>query len=334
MAKQTRIRVEEPMVQGAVSCETGADWIKPWRLPFDALKLFPPEDGLVARAEMPAGVRLHIRTDSAVIELSVLPRAEARLFDLTIGGTLVRSHTLPANAECLRFADLPAGDKDVEIWLSHIHPVALRWLGLEPGASFALPRDTRPRWTTYGSSISHCGSAHSPSRTWPACVARSRGFNLTCLGFGGNCHIEPMIARVIRDLPADFISLKLGINVMGASSLSPRTFRPAIIGLVQILRETHADVPVALISPIVSPPREDTANAVGLSLRGMRREAEDAAERLRACGDTNLSYFSGLELFGAELVDAYLPDLLHPNGDGYEVLARNFEAVVLGHIPL
>ena len=57
MAKQTRIRVEEPMVQGAVSCETGADWIKPWRLPFDALKLFPPEDGLVALPQLP-GLRL------------------------------------------------------------------------------------------------------------------------------------------------------------------------------------------------------------------------------------------------------------------------------------
>ena len=55
-------------------------------------------------------------------------------------------------------------------------------------------------------------------------VARDQNFNLTCLGYGGQCHLDSMVARMIRDLPANFISMCLGINIQGASSLGPRAF--------------------------------------------------------------------------------------------------------------
>ena len=67
-----------------------------------------------------------------------------------------------------------------------------------------------------------------------------------------------MIARMIRDLPADFLSMKVGINIQGGNTLNERTFRAAIIGFVQIVREKHPDTPFAVISPIYSPPRETT----------------------------------------------------------------------------
>jgi lysophospholipase L1-like esterase len=45
-------------------------------------------------------------------------------------------------------------------------------------------------------------------------------------------------------------------------------------------------------------------------------------------GDDNLHYADGQDLFGADLVDEYLPDALHPSGDGYEVMGRNFVRLV------
>jgi lysophospholipase L1-like esterase len=176
---------------------------------------------------------------------------------------------------------------------------------------------------TYGSSITHCGSAHSPARTWPAVAARLRGLNVTSLGYGGQCHMDPLVAMMIRDLPADFISLKVGINMVGGS-VSPRTYRPLLTGMVRIIREKQPLTPIAVISPIISPPREETPGATGMTLRLMRQELETAVARLRECGDANVHYVDGLELFGPELVADYLPDLLHPNGDGYEIMGRNF----------
>jgi hypothetical protein len=115
----------------------------------------------------------------------------------------------------------------------------------------------------------------------------------------------------------------VGINVYGASSLNLRTFRPAIIGFVQIIRERHPDVPFVVMSPIYSPPREETPNVVGMTLRIMREEVEAAVETLRAHGDRHLYYVNGLEILGPEH-GHLLPDELHPNAEGYRLMGRNF----------
>ncbi|MBN2451223.1 MAG: GDSL family lipase [Lentisphaeria bacterium] len=323
------IRVDASMMEGAVSLEEGDGWLKPWRLPFEDRCLFPPDDGLAARAEMAAGVRLRFRTDSRVVGVSVAAVSGPIPVDVTRGADLLASGVIPPGAEQVLFEDLPEGENTLEVWFGQTSVVRIRALLLEQMAGLSVPPDRRPRWITYGSSISHCGAAHSPARTWPATAARLRGLHLTCLGYGGQCHMEPMVARMIRDLPADFISLKLGINVCGAASLSPRTFRPAIIGMVRILRERHPLIPIAVISPIVSPPREDAANAVGLSLKAMRREVADAVKRLQDRGDGQVHGVDGLSLFDEAWIADYLPDLLHPNGDGYDLMGRRFAEVVI-----
>ncbi|MBM2827335.1 MAG: family lipase [Dehalococcoidia bacterium] len=139
---------------------------------------------------------------------------------------------------------------------------------------------------------------------------------------------------MMRDLPADFISMCVGINIYGQGSLGPRTFGPAIIGFVQILRERHPDTPLAVMSPIYSPPRETTPNVVGFTLRAMREEVAEAVAALQACGDHNIHYVDGLEVFGPEL-GHLLPDELHPNAEGYKIMGNNFlEKVVARVFPL
>ena len=165
---------------------------------------------------------------------------------------------------------------------------------------------------------------------WSGVAARALDLNLTSIGLGGQCHIDPMFARTIRDLPADFITLKLGINVQGAASLSSRTYRPAIIGTIMTIHEKHPKTPIMLISPVCSPPREKNPNAVGMTLEIMRKEMQDACRRIRsATGDDNLYYLSGLKLANAAFAQKYMPDDLHPNGEGYIRMGRNF----LKHLP-
>lgn len=315
--------------QGAVSLQRTDEWIMPWRLPYEERALFPP-DLLLERAAMPAGVRLAFRSDAALVAGTVVPSAEATRIDLCCDGAPVGSVDL-AGRERFRFDGLPAGDKLIELWLPQFGEFRLRALELSDGATVAPFDDRRPHWITYGSSITHCRSAASPTRTWPAIVARERGLNLTCLGFGGQCHLDPMIARLIRDLPADFLSMCVGINVYGSGSLNARTFRPAIIGFVRIVRERHPDTPFAVLSPIYSPPREGTSNAAGLTLRQMREEVAAAVDALRSRGDRHLHYVDGLDLFGPDL-GHLLPDDLHPNAEGYQVMGRHFLRRVVAEI--
>ena len=94
----------------------------------------------------------------------------------------------------------------IELWLPQFGSFQLRNLEIDDGATLQPFADARPQWVTYGSSITQCRTAASPTQTWPAIVARQHGLNLTCLGYGGQCHLDAMVARMIRDLPADYIA--------------------------------------------------------------------------------------------------------------------------------
>ena len=154
-------------------------------------------------------------------------------------------------------------------------------------------------------------------------VARARDFNLTSLGFGGQCHADPFIARLIRDLPADFISVKIGINIYGAASLGPRAFRPAVLGTIATIRDGHPETPLAVCSPIWGHDRETAPNAAGLTLVQMRYEVAEAVEAFRRRGDANIHYIDGLKLFDESLAE-FLPDNTHPDAAGYVRMGENF----------
>ena len=323
----TQIRPDNPNLtwQGAISFQRTDDWTMPWRIPYENLALFPP-DALRERAAMPAGVRLSFRSDTQTVGGYVDATEESSGIDLYCDGRFHGWADL-AGQEKFQFKDLPPGEKLIELWLPQFGQFRLRSLELSPESLITPYQDRRPKWVTYGSSITHCRTAERPSETWPAIVAREQGLNLTCLGYGGQCHLDPMVARMIRDLPADFLSMKVGINIYGAGSLNARTFGPAIIGFVQIVREKHPETPFAVISPIFSPPRESTLNSAEFTLAAMREEVAEAVQALKATGDRNIHYFDGLELFGPEHADM-LPDELHPDAQGYKVLAQNFSLKV------
>ena len=315
--------------QGVVSLERTEEWVKPWRIPYEQFDLFPPE-GIGGHGATAAGVRITFRSNSATVagelEFSTpAPVHEPARIDLCADGKLLQTIELDQQGT-FHFEHLPTGQKSIELWLPQQHEFRLQQLELDDGATVAPFEDHQPRWITYGSSITQCSGAASPSQTWPAIVARRRGLNLTCMGFGGQCHLEPMLARLIRDLPVDYLSVCAGINILGGCSLSLRTFRPAIIGFVQIVREKHPDTPLAVISPIYAPQYETAKNPVELNLRIMRQEVAAAVDTLQAHGDRHIHYIDGLRLFGPDISnwDDLVPDGLHPNADGYKALAEHF----------
>ena len=176
-------------------------------------------------------------------------------------------------------------------------------------------------------------------------AARIAGVNLTNLGLGGQCMLDPFVARTIRDLPADVISLKVGINLVNADSMTDRTFGPALHGFLDQVRDGHPATPILLVSPIHCPSVEDhpgpnvaqpdgTYGVVdGLeevrvthpTLNKVRSTIETIVDGRRAAGDTNLHYLDGLTLFGPDDVGD-LPDLLHPNAAGYRRIGERFAA--------
>lgn len=305
---------------GHVSLEQTDTYTRPWRIPFAERALFPPM--LVERAKSQAGVRLAFHSSTRTVAGRIAAAPANQKLDLCIDGKLVATADLNGQTE-FAFKDLPAGEKWVELWLPQRGDFALESLTLDDGATLRQARDDRPRWVTYGSSITHCGDAASPTLTWPAIVARERGLNLQCLGYGGECHLDFEMARMMRELPADYISICAGINIYGRATLSPRTFPAALIGFIRTLREKHPTTPMLVISPIYSFDRETTPNAAEWTLQDYRASVEECVAKLREAGDTHLHYLHGHRLFD-ETQGHLMPDQLHPNAEGYQRMGQNF----------
>ncbi len=360
-----------PLVHGALELERTDRGVLPHRLPAWARAYADPQ--LAMAESTPAAVRLAFRTRATTVEVDAIgtkrvyagmpPRPDGR-YDLVVDGRLVDQAVVAGGdtlaidmmngatelargpAGTVRFTGLPGGSKDVEIWLPHDETtelVALRSdAPLEP-----VPPRPGVRWLHHGSSISQGSNATHPTGTWPAVAARQAGLDLLNLGYAGSAMLDPFVARVIRDNPADLVSLELGINIVNGDVMRLRAFVPAVHGFLDTVREGHPDTPLLVVSPFYGETHEATPGPTmpDLSTGQLRFVAggdptEVAAGKLtlevvraelaavvaqRSPADPRLHLVDGLALYGeTDAATAPLPDGLHPDGDTHQLIGERF----------
>lgn len=358
---------------GAFDFDERPEGISPRRLPAWTRLQIP--QAMDAMLRMPSGVRMTFRTDAREIRLFVqttrlvtppqTPRpvvfdlvvdgAQPRSFSSDQGNTILLDRKNPTQFELVRgaayevaFPDLSAGEKSCELWLPHNAYVEIRALEVDAAATVSpISLPTSRRWIHYGSSISHCMEADQPTGTWPAVAARIARVNLQSLGFGGQCVLDPFVARTIRGANADVISIKTGINIINGDFMRERVFAPVLHGFLDTIREGKPDTPIVLVSPIFCPsaehrPGPTIPNAAGkfvtlagheviqsgcMTLTRVREIIQEVVGVRQRGGDTNLHYLNGLQLFG-EADAGDLPDDLHPNPAGYARMGERFAKAV------
>ncbi|MFC1441809.1 SGNH/GDSL hydrolase family protein [Streptacidiphilus sp. N1-10] len=347
-------------LEGVIDLEHGPDgsWFMPWRLPVADLELHHP--ALVLPAMSACGGRIRVRTaaralrlDAETVRLDGGPDLPG-VCDLLIG-TSLGADTAPApggdrwrradlGEHGAVFADLPPGDKLLELWLPSLAPVRVRGLRALDGLPL-LPAgpDRRPRWTVYGSSITH-GFAlppASPASTWPAVAGRLLGRNVTNLGFGGACLLDPLVARMIGERTTEHITLEIGINIHNTAGLRERTLAPSLHGFLATIRSHQPRVPVTVLGPVHGGEREDSvvacrrnADGSGMEVAGdltlcqMRRIFEDTVEVLKRRGDRALTWMDGRELFsGEDAAVGGLSDGLHPDVRSQGLMGERYAAL-------
>ncbi|MFZ9926738.1 MAG: SGNH/GDSL hydrolase family protein [Candidatus Nanopelagicaceae bacterium] len=345
-------------------------WVSFSRLPLWTWKQFGVS-GLHRWTRFPSGVRLRFRTEASTIalEVHVMPLTIARVveepavarFDLLVDG--VEAATVPAakggqlrlemdgplvtseefirgEGEEITFANLKPGVKEIEIWLPAGALVEIRNISADSEILPPTPSQKK-KWVHYGSSISQCAETERPLDIWSVHASRLLGLDIRNLGLAGECHIDGFVARTIADTPADFISLKLGINVVNGDSMRERSFIPAVHNFLDTIREKKPNTPILIISPIICPfhevnPGPTLIGDVGLT--SMERPATLAAgalnlPKIRAIlekivaerEDAHLYFMNGLELFNEGDL-GMMPDLLHPNSAGYRLMGERFAA--------
>jgi GDSL-like lipase/acylhydrolase family protein/salicyl acyltransferaes SsfX3-like protein len=291
---------------------------------------------LLAKVRMAAGVRLDLETDATAIEWDVAVAQvpdDARPpapFDVVVDGDLVARRHI-AGKGVLAVDGLAPGPKRVQIWLPQFGFTELGPVRLSAGAQVkaAAPR---PKWITYGSSITHCTGAEGPSETWPALVAAAHDWDLRCLGFAGQCQLDPVVARFIRDSPADLISVCLGANIYRRATFSSRSFVPAVTGFLQTIRDGHPDVPLVVQTSIFYGKGEDVPNEVGLTVADLRELLVEAVDVLRDSGYEDLHLIDGHTVFGQG--DGHLlADGVHPNPAGYRLMAQRLAPLLAPRLP-
>ncbi|MGZ3145109.1 GDSL-type esterase/lipase family protein [Lentzea chajnantorensis] len=356
-----------PLVRGAAELEQTDRGLRPHRLPAWVRERYP-DPQLLSVESHPSGVRLVAETEARTVELVLHPTCTAYAgldrprgsVDLVVDGVPAASTVLAAGD--VKEVDLrtgearlvpgrphterhefPEGTKVIEFWLPHNEVVDL--VAVRADAPLRPHDPGRRIWLHHGSSISHGSNAATPTAIWPAVAARHGGVELHNLGLGGSALVDPFTARVLRDRPADLISVKLGINVVNFDAMRLRAFVPAVHGFLDTIRDGHPDTPLVLISPIFCGIHEDmpgpgaidldalasgrrlfTATGVPepgrLTLRVVREALESVVERR---DDPNLSYLDGLRLYGEQdAAELPLPDALHPDTAAHRRIGERF----------
>ena len=374
--------VAASLIHGAVELEATQPTqpgLLPQRLPAWARRQSSDPQLAMAVAQ-PAGVRLVFDTAATWLELDTVPTKRdyvgmpARpdgVYDLLVDGRLAQqasapsgtilridmaagtSTLVPGEVQTLRFTGLAGHVKRVEIWLPHDETTVLVALRSDAPLQAVAARQAR-RWLHHGSSISQGSNASHPSGTWPALAAAHAGVDLLNLGFGGSALLDPFTARTMRDLPADIISVKIGINLVNTDAMRLRAFGPAVHGFLDTIRDGHPHTPLLVVSPVYCGMHEDVPGPTlfdttvlkdgRIAFRAAGRAAETAQGKLtlniireqlgaivqaRRADDMHLHYLDGRELYGAaDSVDLPLPDGLHPGPAAQRLMGERFAALL------
>jgi hypothetical protein len=185
-------------------------------------------------------------------------------------------------------------------------------------------------------------------------AAAAGGVDLVNLGLGGSALLDPFVARVVRDAPADLVSLEIGINLVNTDLMRRRALGPAVHGFLDTVRDGHPDASLLLVSPLLCPIHEQTpgpsaidpasmaAGRVQFVATGDPAEVatgkvtlevvrEELARVVAQRADPRLHLLDGRQLYGAGDVDDHpLPDALHPDSETHRLVGERFARRVFG----
>jgi hypothetical protein len=309
------------------------------RLPDRFKATVPPK--VWSLSQSPAGVRIRLRTDSAVLgieaktgpyKVATSPALGLIGIDLYVNGRYHGS-TLPQKDDGLIKQTWATGVgtemRDITLYLPIGTPTTIQSITLAAGAKVepARPYSNPKPIVYYGSSITQGAQTSNPGMPFPSVLGRWLDMDFINLGFSGNGKGEPALAHAVAEIDAACFVLDYWANP------TPEQFKDTLPGFVDIIRAKHPDTPIIIPGPYYNPSEITASRAGGYQIEKRQYAPTFVAVR-RASGDANIHYVEGFSLISPDHADA-LADARHPNSYGMFLYARGLEPMLrkVLHLP-
>jgi lysophospholipase L1-like esterase len=285
------------------------------------------------RAKVPVGVRLEfISADAEAVEVRYRtpdpgPGAPVFVFTLLEGDVIRAEVPAEPGEDMVVTIGLPPREGPFTLHLPDSLRPAVRAVRAVGGG--LAPAPALPRWLAYGDSITEGWGASRPALAWTAAAGRALGLDPVNLGYAGAARGELACAEQLAGLDCALVTLAFGSNCWSRVPFTPGLLYETVRAFVALVRDSHPDAPLLVVSPVLCPEAEDTPNRVGATLGDLREAVERAVDALVASGDSRVALLPGEPL----LVAGQLADGLHPDDSGHARLAASFAGAVRSSFP-
>ena len=298
----------------------------------------PPVDAL---ADCTSGGQIRFRTDARHLAVRVELKAPASMDHMPATGQCGFDCYVEA-ADGLRYLSTTRGQREGTTYdhlFCSLDEARTRYVmlnfplyqgvqevlvGLTPGAQVHAPpayEDER-RVVVYGTSITQGGCAARAGTSTTNILSRWLNLEFINLGFSGNGKGEPELAHLMADIES------VGCFVLDYEANATLTIRDSLEPFIRILRETHAEAPILVVS------RTRTAGEAFLPEKLQTRLdnkqfQEGLVARLREAGDANIHFQDGGVLLGERWEECTV-DGGHPTDLGFMHMADALEPMLRG----
>lgn len=197
-------------------------------------------------------------------------------------------------------------------------------IGLDTDAEILppVPYANNKRIIVYGTSITQGGCASRPGMAYTNILSRRLNYEFINLGFSGSGRGEADVAKTVAEIesPACYI-LDYEPNCISTALL-----KKTLPEFVKILREQHKNVPIIVVSTILSSGDNYSSKIIQSRLEKYEVQSK-LVDELQKTGDANIYFIDGSKLLGTDF-DECTVDGLHPTDLGFYRIANNLEPIL------
>lgn len=198
------------------------------------------------------------------------------------------------------------------------------WVGVDNDTDLfePYPFNKKTRAVFYGTSITQGGCASRPGMAYTNILSRKLNIECMNLGFSGNGRGEPEMAHNICTID----NVSLIVLDYEANASAGGCYQQTLPGFINILRESHKETPILLISQIIF-----ASEILNLEPRLKRSEnlefQKQLIKELVEKGDMNIYFCDGSNLLGEDYEECTV-DRVHPTNLGFYRIAENLTGII------